>query len=177
MQAPSLPPALLLAYVFLGIASLPVTMLVLTLAEFAGSVALSVTYVVGGFFAVTGFMTAVAAAFLGLETVGPLATVVAGSAVCLGVLPVAAGRELDRRLNHRPADEALADALVGLPVGLLAGLLVLTSPDWLGTDYLAAGPAVRALTLGLVIWLPVSSPGILGVALGRLRSNRDSSRS
>lgn len=173
MGAPSPAPALLLAYVFLGVASLPITMLVLTLAEFAGSVALSAGYVVGGFVAVTAFMTTVAAAFIGLETVGPLATVVAAGAVGLGVLPVVVGRELDRRLNDRSPDAALADALVGLPVGLLAGILVLASPDWLGTDYLSAGPAVRAVALGLVVGLPAASPALFGVTLGRVRSNTE----
>lgn len=173
MASPSLAETVLFGFVYLAVASAPVVLVALTLAEFAGSVRLSLVYVVGTLGAVTALGTVSAALSIGVDVVGPAAAAVLAGAVGLCAVPVLVGRELDRRVNDRPPDAALGDALVGLPVGLVGGVVVLSSREWIGVDYRAMGPTVLFAVVALVVGIAVTAPTIVGLSLGRIRSGTE----
>lgn len=162
------------AYLYLAVVSVPIALLSVTLAEFAGSVTRSVIYVVGMLASVTVLGTVSATASLGVGVVWPivLTVVVEGIVICL--LPVWVATVVGQRVAGHGRDRSLANAMIGWPVGLVGGLVVLASTDIVGAESLTAVGIGPRVVVGSVLGLAIVTPTVVGLIVGHVR--REESR-
>jgi hypothetical protein len=156
----------IVAFLVAAVGSVPVVLAAVLLARRVRPFSRALTYAGGGV-AVLVLALAVAVATIATEAGVVVVTVAAASGVVLWVIPLLIARWVLLRRGVAP-DRALRIATLGVPVALLASLVIVFGDfSRYNITFLSGSAAVLAWTaLAVVV---AFGPAVVGVALERLR--------